>query len=181
MSSDWENEKAIEIVDATDDSIRVHRCGYSGNNAFPQPDLLITAPMQNYGLELKGPIQSEYCYIEEDDIEQLVEYENAHTSVWLVVKFSRREPLVVRYWDELTTSQADAASVPDDFDEQSPAEKLATLVPDCFDPRVTDSGALALTKPPTDEWPSATKGSSDVDAILSGIGVVTEKSRSVSL
>lgn len=177
MSKQYENDMAKQIHRATPSHVRAYRCGYSGSNAMPQPDVLVTDVMENHGLEIKGPIQSDTVYVDADDIEQLRECQNSHTAVYLVVKFSRREPVVVRYFEELTAQQHPEA---DKFNDMSPAEKFAVLAPDAFNPRVTDSGTLALDKPDTDDWPSASAGSSDVDAILSGLGIKTEKSVEVA-
>lgn len=171
---------AKEIYRSTDDHVRAYRCGYSGNGALPQPDVLVTDTMQNHALELKGPIASERVYVEADDVDQLVECQTANTAVYLVVKFQRREPMVVRYFDQLSGGQKSLDGA-DEYDALSAAEKLAVLVPDPFDPRVTDGGALALDKPETSSWPSASAGSDDVDAILSGIGIATDKSTEIDL
>jgi Holliday junction resolvase len=168
----YENDMAKEMYRRTGDEVRTYRCGYSGNNAMPQPDVLVTTTYDNYALELKTS-QSDRCYIEEDDIEQLIECQTAYTRVALVVKFPRREPLVVQYFKKLTDDQHPDA---DEYNALSAAEKFAVLIPDAFDPRVTDSGKLALTKPDTAVWPSASEGSDDPEAILSGLGVPTEKS-----
>jgi Holliday junction resolvase len=173
MSKQWENDKAKEMHRRTGPEIRVYTCGYSGNNAMPQPDVLVTDVTTNHAMELKGPIQSDRVYIEDEDIEQLLDCENANTAIYLVVKFSRREPLVVRYFDNLTTQQHPEA---DEYNSLSAVEKFRVLIPSCFNPRVTDSGTLALDKPSTSKWPSASAGSDDADAILSGLGITTDKS-----
>lgn len=179
MSSQWENKIAKEIHRTTPSRIRAYRCGYSGNNAMPQPDILVTEGHINHGAELKGPIQSDRLYIDEEDIEQLVACQTGYTAVYLVVKFSHREPCVVQYFEELTGTQSSVGGAAD-YNDMTPVEKFATLVPEAFDPSVTDSNALALSKPSTDDWPSAQAGSDDVDAIMSGMGVVTEKSVEVA-
>lgn len=176
MSSQWEHTISNGIEEETGDEYKSYRCGYSGNSKHPQPDVHVAGPMQNYDMELKGPIKRDVCYVEEDDIDQLVECQNAQTAVYLVIKFQRREPLVVRYWEDLTTDQTSVAGLPDDYEDLSKAEKFAAVIPGAFDPRVTDSGTLALSKPSTDDWPSAKAGSDDVDAIISGVGIVTESS-----
>jgi Holliday junction resolvase len=177
MSKQWENDMAKEIYRATDDHIKTYTCGYSGNNAFPQPDILITDVSMNHGAELKGPIQSDVCYVDENDIEQLLDCQNSNTAVYLVVKFSRREPIVMRYFEKLTGKQHRNA---DEYNDMSPAEKFAVLAPNCTNARVTSAGTLALDKPSTDDWPSATEGSEDHVAIMSGIGLVTDDSVAVT-
>lgn len=175
MSSDYENDIAKKVHRGTRSAIRAYRCGYSGNGAAPQPDVLLTTPTENYAVELKGPIQSDRVYVDDEDIDQLVDCTNTYTAAALVVKFSHREPVVVRYFPKLSGDQmvAEGAKA---YNEAEPAEKLARLVPDAFNARITESGSLALDKPTTDEWPSATAGASDVDAILSGLGIATESS-----
>lgn len=166
MSKQWENEKAKEIHRQTGTDVRTYRCGYSGSNAMPQPDVLITTPTNNYAVEMKGPIAGEYCSVDEDDIEQIVECTNSYTTAALVIKFQNRETLVVRFFDKASGIEA--------YDDLTPAEKFAALIPNEFDPRVTDSGTLRVTKPDLDSgWPSAQAGSGDVDAILSGLGIPT--------
>lgn len=172
MSHQWEHDIANGIYDCTGPDVRAYPCGYSGSNAMPQPDLLVTEPAQVYAIEAKGPIQSDHCYVEEEDVHQLVACENSYTSVHLAVKFRRREPLVLRYFGEVRGRGTEV--VPDDYDEKSPAEKFAWLTPEPFDGRVTADGRLALTKPDTDDWPSAKTGLDDVEAVASGLGLVYE-------
>jgi Holliday junction resolvase len=167
MSKQYENDLAKAIHDATDSNVRAYRCGFSGNNAMPQPDVLITTPDMNHAIEVKGPIASQRLYVDEEDIEQLVECQNDTTYVALVVKFQRRQPVVIRYYESMTN---------DGWNDLSAAEKLMKLTPEAFDAYVTTSGSLALNKPSTDDWPSARSGASDEDAVLSGLGVVTDKS-----
>lgn len=179
MSKQWENEIAKQVHRETSDDIRSYRCGFSGSNAMPQPDILLTDRTMNYGLELKGPIKSERCYVEAEDIEQLVACQNTATNVGLVIKFQRREPMVVRYFNKLS-GQMDGI-VEGDYNDLSPVEKFRVLCPQTFEPRVTEGGSLAVTKPTTDEWPSSRAGADDIDAILSGLGIETAKSTSVEL
>lgn len=176
MSKQWENEKAKNIHRQTGEETRVYTCGYSGNNAMPQPDILLTRPTQDYGLELKGPIKKDTCYVQADDIDQIMQCSNSYTIVGLVIKFQRREPLVVRHFEKLSSDQHPDA---ENYNGYSPAEQFAALIAPCFDPRVTDAGTLAVDKPSTEDWPSATAGSSDEDAILSGLGIPTEESTTI--
>jgi Holliday junction resolvase len=178
MSKQWENDMAKEMYRNTPDYIRVYTCGYSGNNAMPQPDILVTGVDINHAAELKGPIQSDTVYIEEDDFEQLEGVRNGNTVVYLVIKFSHREPLVIRHFEKLSGYQAVEGA--EKYNEMSMAEQFAVLAPPCFDARVTDSGTLALDKPDTDDWPSAQAGADDHEAIISGMGISNEKSTEVS-
>lgn len=172
MSSQFENDLAKRIHRQSRDEIRAYRCGYSGSNAMPQPDVLVTTETVNYAVELKGPIASERHYVEEDDLQQLVECGNGHTIPVLAVRFQNRELMVVRYFESIGGS----SELADGWDDLSVTAQFARLAPDSFDPNVTDSGSLSLTKASTDDWPSATAGSDDVDALLSGMGVPTEDS-----
>lgn len=175
MSKQYENDIAKQIHRGTDGHIRAYRCGYSGSNAMPQPDVLVTTGTVNYAMEIKGPIQSGHCYVDEEDLEQLEDCENGYTAAVLVVKFQNREPMVVRYFGDLTNAQSVVKGAKE-YEDMSVAERMAALTPNAFDPSVTDSGTLSLTKPDTDDWPSARAGSDDVDAILSGVGVPTDES-----
>jgi Holliday junction resolvase len=170
MSKDWENTVANEMHRSTDDWLRPYRCGYSGNSAIPQPDVLLTDATDgtNYALELKGPIKSERLYIEAEDIQQLVDCTNATTVAYFVVKFQNRRPVVIRY--------AESVFGVEDFDEKSDAEKLAYICPAAFDPHVTDSGNLRLDKPSLDDWPSATASADAHLCIMSDLGIVNENS-----
>lgn len=174
MGSQYENEMAKEMHRETSDVVRTVRCGYSGSNAMAQPDVLVTAPDMNHGLELKGPIQNPPCAVTEEDLEQLIEFGNGYTAVYLVVKFPHREPLVVRYYENLSWSEDDWD---EEWDDMSVAEQFETLIPPAFNPRVnvsdkTDTTRLYLDKPDTDGWPSTRSGRSDEVAVLEEIGVV---------
>lgn len=163
MSKVYENEIANEIHRNTPTAIRSYRCGYSGSLAIPQPDLLVTAPDMLHAMELKGPIQLDRLYIDAEDIEQLVECENHQTAVYLVVKFQRRAPMVVRYYGDMTNAD-------EEWTDMTPTERLAVLVPDAFDPHVTDNDNLRIDKPTLDEWDSG-YGEDDYEQILHGVGI----------
>lgn len=169
---DYENELVNKIDRATGRAINVYPVGYSGSHATTAEDLLVTdaSTGMNHAIELKKRA-SEYCYFPEEEIEALVNRQNANTSVYLVVSFSNREVLVVRYFDSVSNEP--------EYNDLSAVEKFQVLIPDAFDPRVTDSGKLAISKPSLDDWPSARGGSDDEDAILSGLGVNTENSVSI--
>lgn len=179
MSSQHENDIAKQVHRSTSNEIKVYTCGYSGNNAFPQPDILVTTPTIHYGVEMKGPIKSDTVYVDEEDLSQLMECRGPSTAVGLYIKFQRREPLVVRHFKELTGSQSDVDEL-DGYNDASVAEQFKLLIPSAFNPRVTKSGVLACDKPSTDEWSSASAGSDDHQALLSGLGVPTEDSTDVT-
>lgn len=178
---DFENELTNKLDRAVGNHVNVYPVGYSGSHATSAEDILVTDASTglNYALEVKNYTTKERCYIEPDQLEALVDRNNGQTVCALVMKFSRREALVVRYFDELTGGQmqVDGAEA---YNDASVAEKFAALIPDAFRPKVTDSGNLRLVKPDTDDWPSATSGVSDEDAVLSGLGITTQKSVEVA-
>lgn len=161
MSKQYENDIAVAIYRKTYDNVRTFRCGYSGNNAMPQPDVLITTPTNDHALEVKKR-QGPTAYIEEDDLEQLAECQNGHTIVYLVVKFPHYEPVVIRYWPHMVGH--------DDWNERSVVEKFQGAAPPALNPRVTDGGNLALTLN-KDKWMSTRKGRDDIETILDEIKV----------
>lgn len=170
MSKDYENTIANELYRETPNHIKAYRCGYSGSNAIPQPDVLVTtADDMNHALELKGPIASQYVSVDADDVAQVVDCGGPMTRSWVVVKFQNRRPVSIPYY-------ANATGV-DGWGEMTPAARLAKVAPAPFDGRVTDSGTLRLTKPDTDDWPSARASPEDHVCILAGIGVSNETSQ----
>lgn len=173
---DFEDRIVNGVNRKTADVIQAYPIGFSGGHATTDGDVLVTDANGgvNHLAELKN-ISSDYCYVETEQLEGLVSRENACTYVYLVVKFSRREPLVMRYFDEITVDAEEAET----YNEASIVQKFAYRAPSCFDASVTDSGKLSLKKPDTDDWPSASAGSSDTDAIISGLGIPTEDSISV--
>jgi Holliday junction resolvase len=167
MSRQWENVIAKEVYRNVDD-VKTYRCGFSGSNAMPQPDVLVTEPTGTcHALELKGPIASDRCYIDSEDIRQLVACQGAATMAHLVVKFNNRKPLVTRYYDDVTG---------EDWSGLRPTTKMCKVIPPCFNPRVTDSYLLALDKPSTDGWDSARSSPPDWEVIANGLGIRTDQS-----
>lgn len=174
MSKQYENEIAKMIYRETGNEIRAYRCGYSGSNAMPQPDILVTIPGGAVGMELKGPIASDEIYIDGEDLEQLAECTNGDTIVALVVKFQRRKPLVVRFYDVVMGGDAE-------WDDMGVVEKFEAMVPECFDSTVTGGGNLRLRKPSTDEWPSARVSEDDHIEICAELGIPTNKAHIIEL
>lgn len=167
MSKQWENVVAREVYRNVSD-VKAYRCGFSGSNAMPQPDVLLTEPHGDcHAIEAKGPLRDDTCYVPHDDVQQLIACEGPATAVYLLVKFSRRKPLVVRYYDDITGR---------DWDDKTAAEKFAVMIPECFDARVTDSETLALDKPPTERWDSATTSPPDWQVVAQSCGIRTEQS-----
>lgn len=169
MSKQKENERAKEIHRRTGPEIRAYRCGYSGSNAMPQPDILVTTPTQNHAIELKHR-QGPRAVIDAADLEQLVECQNSYTIAYLVVKFPLYEPVVIRFYPNIMGEP--------EWNEKSTVEKFAALVPKGLDGRVTDGGNLGLTLD-KDGWPSSRSGRDDTDAILDAIGVPHEGASTV--
>lgn len=169
MSKQKENERAKEIHRRTGPEVRAYRCGYSGSNAMPQPDILVTTPTNNHAIELKHR-QGPTATIDSEDLDQLAECQNSYTIAYLVVKFPRYEPIVIRYYPNMLGQ--------DDWNEKSTAEKFAALVPKGLDGRVTPGGNLGLTLN-RDQWTSTKAGRPDTDAILDALGVPHESSTTV--
>lgn len=173
MSKQYENRIAREIHDHTGSEIRTYRCGYSGNNAMPQPDMLVTMPATNLAIELKGPIQSDTIYIDGEDLEQLIACTNADTVAALVVKFQRRSPVTIRWYGSVVGRE--------DWDDMEMLEKWEALVPEEFDAKVTDGGNLRLRKPDTDQWDSAKASEDDYVVICGDLGVPIDESTVIEL
>lgn len=172
MSHSYEHTVVNSIYNETPHYIKVYPCGFSGSNAIPQPDILVTEPHGlNHAIELKKS-RSDYVYVDEEDIEQLIECEGPATPVYLVVKFTNRQPVVIRYYGDVTNA-------PDGWDELSPTERFARLAPDAFDANVTDSGNLSLSRPSTEEWPSSRAGMDDAVAVVNGCGIDNEHSQDI--
>lgn len=175
MSKQYENEVAKEMHRETGNAVRVYTAGYSGNNAFPQPDIHVATENMNHDLELKGPIAKDTVVVEDEDLEQLVACQNGYTAVYLVVKFPHREPLVIRYYGALSGSSA-ADDGLGEWAEKSIPERFEALAPDCFNPRTSTANKsgttrLYLDKPETDEWTSTRAGRDDVTTIIEELGI----------
>lgn len=171
MSKQYEHDVANTIDRVTGDEVRAFRIGFSGSSAKPNPDVLVNTPRDDYALEIKD-ISRDRCTVRRDDVEQLVECRNSHTSVWLVINFNNRETITVRYYDAMTG---------DGFDEDShPTEKFAALFPEACNAHVTDEcGNLIIEKPPSDEWTSKRRGEDDAIAILRDLGLKNPSSTAV--
>jgi len=166
VSHAYEHTVANEVYENVAD-VKAYVAGYSGNSRIPQPDVLVTEPTGTcHALELKN-IASDRCYIDGDDIRQLVACQGAATMAHLVVKFNNRKPLVTRYYDDVTG---------EGWSGLTPAAKMCKVIPPCFSPRVTDSGSLALDKPTTDEWDSARSSPPDWQVIAESLGIRTGQS-----
>ena len=161
---DYENEIAKQLYRGSDSLVRVYTAGYSGNNAIPQPDIHVfhNGTTMAHDMELKHA-QSDYCYVDEEDLQQLAECRAPNTRVWLVVKFSNRAPLAVPLVDSR------------DRDFDSLAAQFAYIIDNAtdssFDARATESDTLAITKPDTDGWQSAQASAADYLEIAKQMGL----------
>ena len=172
MSKQYENDIAKWVYRKTSGGIRAYRCGYSGNNAMPQPDVLITEPTGTcHALEIKKSC-SDKVYIDGEDIKQLIACQGAATMAHLVVKFNNRKPMVTRFYEDVTG---------EDWSDLTRTEKMCKVIPPCFNPRVTDGGSLALDKPTTDEYESARSSPPDWQVIADGLGLRTEQSTEIDV
>ena len=158
----WENEVANAFGRQTGDVIRVYPNGYSGNGALPATDIVITDGVHVHGVELKRHScdRGEYKYsLDEDDFEQLLAVQNDYTKTHVGVKFTNCELLT--------------AEVPSVASPQQAADTLCERIPPAFDPHITKSGNLRLTKPELDDWPSSRGGMDDHRALASHLGLVS--------
>lgn len=202
MSSQWENTLAKRLYRNTNKYIYPIRAGYSGNGAYPLPDIFVmdNSTGMAHALEVKGQIQSDTVTLEDaDDLYQLDAIGNTNTRCWLVVKFSRRAPLTVPLLDVNGLSfdtvahrmkyiieqmyGADSGGEGSDSpfnrdDSNSESSVGGTSSSTMFNPRVRTSKTgvtrLYLDKPSTDEWPSAMNSNDDWEEIVSSMGLAYE-------
>ena len=186
---DYENEIAKDIYRYSSDLLYPIRAGYSGNGAFPLPDVAVfdhgTGTLHH--LEIKH-VASETASIEaESDLQQMYELQGPNSRVWLVVKFSRRAPVTIPLLKharkEFETLAHEVVETMEKMEltmfnlEDSPSESSSerTSYATTFNPRVStsDSGItrLYLDKPTTDDWPSAHAADADYEEILSSMGI----------
>lgn len=148
----YEKELTNELDRHTDNSTGVYRCGWSGNSAMPQPDILITTQGMNYALEVKDTSQDRFT-IQTDDIEQLLNCAKTGTRSYILINFNNREPLLA----QLSWGYSN--------DQQEQKETMVQNTPSCFDPRLGRTGTFIVDKPSTDDWPSAQAGRDDWQVI----------------
>lgn len=133
----FEHDVCREIHD-TDCGLSAWPIGWSGNNSWPSPDIMVTDGVFIGGIELKVTGQ-EYVSIAMDELQQLHELRPVMRP-YICVSFNYREPML--------------AAVPRDW------KRVTAAVPDAFDPRITDDAVLRFSRPSTDEWASAQEGDS---------------------
>lgn len=166
MSKQYENDVAKAIWYADPSYVRSYTAGYSGNNAFPQPDVLVhdNGTGLAHALELKGPIKGDQVSIEEDDVRQMEACRGPMTRSWLVIKFQNRRPLVFPYVDEVGK------------DDTEPMEKLLRVIEEMApftNPRVPGE-YLYVDKPDLEDFFSARASDDDHVEILKGLGIYQE-------
>lgn len=166
---DYENEIAKDIYRYSSDLLYPIRAGYSGNGAYPLPDVAIfdhgTGTLHQ--LEIKH-VASETASVEaESDLQQMYELMGPNSRVWLVVKFSRRAPVTIPLLQHATGDYETLA--------HEVKDTMVKMDLDGFNPRVSTSKSgitrLYLDKPTTDDWPSAHAADADYEEILSGMGI----------
>jgi len=157
----YENDVARELTRETDDSCVAWPVGYSGNIAVPAPDVIGLTNTRGFALELKK--YRDDISVPHSDLMQLLDVQKQYLDVALLIKFSHREPVLI----EPTPRSLDAFTIEDDI---GVIERFIRGTPDVFEPRCVDGGAdeqgaLRLSKPSTDEWPSAQVGDDAVEKI----------------
>lgn len=165
----YENQ-LVNNINTDDGTVEAWPLGFSGSQATIDADILLTTARDNYLVEAKTA-STAYCVVDTEQLERLVSGENPYTSAVLNVKYSNRRSVTVQFYESLTGE--------DDYDDLSVTEKFAFLTPDCFDPRVRDSGALALTKPSLDDWHSAQASGEPYACLLSDLGLPNEYSEEI--
>lgn len=138
----YEHELAKDVFELSDGKIVPARCGYSGNQAIPSPDLLIPFGGALAALEVKTTSDDTSLIIEPDDVQDIRYWTLRMSEVpvypYLGIKFNYR----VIYLTRLKR----VSNVQKCFENE--AEKCP------FDAKVTNSGNLSFRKPDTDEWQS---------------------------
>lgn len=150
-----EHEIANEIYELTGGSVMPLRCGYSGNQATPSPDLLVPLNGSLRALEIKTSDQKRMV-IDRDDLEDIIEWSLDMTEVptfpYITVKFSRWEAQTYR--------------LPMPWNLDASLEYVSKTCP--FDSNVTQSGNISFGHPTHYDTnvPSARKSPGDAAAVL---------------
>lgn len=161
----YEHDVSNDIYELTDGEVFAWPAGYSGNNAVPSPDVITLAEGRGGGWELKKTAQETFG-IDESELQQLLVLQRNYFDVGLVVKFTNREPLVVKPQFPSLTAFG--------LDDVDPIENFIKAIPDCFEPRRAEGGkeeSLRLSKPSLDNWESAQCGLSAPEKIANSHGV----------
>lgn len=147
---DLDNEIAAVINDATNEKVHAHSMRGSGNTRHAEADVLVRTPHNDHAIEAKRSSvgTGEYAYVlQKDDIEQLQALSNQFTTCWVLVKFTNREPALFR---------------------TPKGRVIVDRIPSALAPHTDESAGyeLRLTKPDTDDWPSAQAGDSLQDVLV---------------
>lgn len=157
----YENDTAVEFHRESPDHATAWPIGYSGSNAIPSADVLLLSKGGAVALELKTTSQDTFG-VAESDLEQLLDVQKNYMDICLVINFANREPVFI----EPAFPSLDGFGLDGGPD---PIENFMSGTPDVFEPRRTDGGdepMFRVSKPSTDEWPSARSGKDTVEKLI---------------
>lgn len=143
----------------TDADCRSYPVGYSGNHAYPAPDILVSTPRRNYAIEMKKTSKDRFTILN-DDIEQLLACVNTNTDAYITVNFNNRALMCAKLADQTVI---DSGTDPREYCTQM-------MTPPCFNPRIGPSGSYIVDKPSCDEWSSQQAGMAPWNALLTALG-----------
>lgn len=153
--ANFDNEMCNVIDEATTGDVFAHSMRGSGNTLTSQPDVKVITPVVDHAIEGKrytwDPGQRRQV-MDPEDVEQLGQCANKYTQLWLALKFTRRELIVLG-----------------PLNPYDVGESIVELAPDCIEASYTDSGYVRATKPETGEWPSQQAGRDDRDVLLDAL------------
>jgi len=179
--TNYENQLVNALCSVVTTDVWVGSVGYSGNAKNDHCDLMIAVSPKlatahesllhavevkkrsaNSGnrVYLNGGTTGETGLAE---LRRLVEQTPSWSTAWLAIKFDRRELMVIEASRLLFLSE----------EAYSPADDSPCGI---VDPHVTDSDAISIRKPTTDEWDSATAGQSDERVLADVCGLPTQTS-----
>lgn len=150
--------KLSKSLNSVHEEIVAYPAGYSGNQFGPSPDIILTSPSGCYAIEIKkvGLDSGERrSVLKSEELEMLEECSNSYTDPWIVISLTNRKILSVKL---------------------TPVDELEERIPDPFNPSVTKSNNLRITKPETSNWPSKRKqDEEDSEIILNSISDYVDK------
>ena len=161
----YEKRIANDVYENTPPAVNVYPCGFSGNGAIPQPDILISAQTGNFAIEMKKSSKDRF-YIDGEDLLQLVECENKNTEAVIMMKFSHREPVLFSPFKPIDHGDGTKSMLPTDPTEQDLAKHAVANCPQQFEAHATNAGSLRLSKPSTIDWSSSQAGLSDDGCVI---------------
>lgn len=171
----------------TDSLIYPIRVGYSGSNAIPASDVAVFD--HSSGIlhlnEMKGPLKTDTCAIQEEELEDLDTAKGPNGRAWITVKFQNRCPITVPLLEHMGE---EFDSVGERVVYTMEKMDLGHTNPRVFGPQSRsnnqtespDSGGngskttLYIDKPSLDDWPSAQASDEDYEEILKGMGIYNE-------